>query len=226
VLYPRRCPLCDGVMGIREGIVCGDCRKKVHFLQQPLCMRCGRPLADDTEEFCPDCRDRCRFFIRGFAPFAYEGDIRDSILRLKYGHRAEYAKFYARAAAVFGRDLLLEWNLQAIIPIPVHLDRKIRRGYNQAECFATELSKITGIPVLSALRRVHSTRPQKELGSGERRRNLVHAFRADPRAEVPERVLIADDIFTTGATVDAAAAVLMRAGAEKIYFVCASIAPG
>lgn len=224
MIWPRRCALCDAPLLPGERLVCRSCRGRIRFLEQPLCFSCGRPLQDDGEEYCCDCAAARHFYIRGFAPFAYEGVIRDSILRMKYSHRAEYAKFYACAACTFGAGLLREWKPQAIVPIPVHRDRLIRRGYNQAACFARELSARTGIPSLDALRRVHSTKPMKELSAEERKQNLLHALRADPGATVPACVLVADDIYTTGATIDAASAVLLRAGAERVYFICAAVA--
>lgn len=205
--------------------MCGNCRRSIPFLEQPLCFSCGRPLPDDGAEYCAGCASTRHFFVRGFAPFAYEGAVRDSILRMKYSHRAEYAAFYARAAARFGQKFLGGWKAEAVVPIPVHRNRLIRRGYNQAALFAREFAGVTGIPCVEALTRVHSTKPMKELGAEERRRNLVRAFRVDPSVRIPARVLIADDIYTTGATVDAAAAVLIRAGAREVYFVCAAVAP-
>lgn len=224
-LYPRRCALCDVPLLPREQFVCSDCRGSVPFLRQPLCFRCGRPLSDPTREYCPDCASGRHFYIRGFAPFSYDGAVRDSILRMKYSHRAEYAGFYGRAAAAFGKNFLEDWKPDVIVPIPVFRDRLIRRGYNQAACFAKALSDCTGIPCREALVRVRRTKPMKELGAEERRRNLFRAFRPDPSVPVSGTVLIADDIYTTGATVDAAAAVLLGAGAKKVYFVCAAVTP-
>ena len=225
-VYPRRCALCDAPLLPRERMVCRKCRKNIPFLEQPLCLSCGRPIRDSGEEYCESCRGTRHFYIRGFAPFSYDGAVRDSILRMKYSHRAEYAAFYAQSSAVFGRGYLDEWCPEAIVPIPVHRDRLIRRGYNQAALFARELSKRTGIPCVEALARVHSTKPMKELDPEERHRNLIRAFRADPSIRMPSRILIADDIYTTGATVDAAAAVLQRAGVREVNFVCAAVAPG
>lgn len=225
-IYPRRCALCDAPLLSGERLVCRKCCGKIPFLEQPLCFSCGRPLRDAGAEYCESCAATHHFYIRGFAPFAYDGIVRDSILRLKYSHRAEYAAFYAHAAVFFGKDLLDVWHPEAIVPIPIHHSRLIRRGYNQAALFAAALSERTGIQKLEALARVHSTRPMKELDAEERRRNLIRAFRIDPSVRVPARVLVADDIYTTGATIDAAAAVLKRAGASEVYFVCASVAPG
>ena len=231
ILYPGRCVLCEVILVKSADMVCRDCRPLVRFIEEPKCCRCGRPLAADTEVYCENCKIHPRLFERGFVPFVYDGAVKESIMRLKYGHRAENARFFAKAMYVCGKQFLMETAPQAIIPVPIHRERRIRRGYNQAELLAEALSDLSGIPVMKdRILRVRGTAPQKELGMRQRRKNLAGAFRLTGEngrdRMIPARILIVDDIFTTGSTIDTIAALLLRAGAEKVYFSCAAIAAG
>lgn len=226
LLYPRRCALCDRPLLSKEILVCKDCGKRLPFLTGPVCFICGQPLDDKTEEYCRGCKDNHHSYLRGYAPFLYKGQVRESILKLKYSHRAEYANFYAKAIYAYGKYLLNSWKPQAIVPIPIHKDRLIHRGYNQAGLIGSELAALLGIPCVEALLRVHSTKPMKELSIIDRKKNLIRAFRVNPQTRLPARILLVDDIYTTGATIDAAAALLLAAGAEQIWYTCAAITPG
>ena len=227
LLYPPRCAVCDALLDRNERMICGECGKTLLFLREPACLRCGRPVEDETEEYCPHCRKTQHLFEKGFAPFIYDGRIRDAVLRFKFGHRAEYAAFFGAAVWTYGKKRIREWDPDLIVPVPVYRERQLRRGYNQAELLAEELSARSGIPCSTHLAtRVRHTLPQKELDEKQRRKNLLGAFRIAQDVSVPETILIVDDIYTTGATIDALAAHLLRKGAKKIYFACASAAPG
>ena len=231
ILYPGRCVLCDRILEKSAQMVCRDCRPLVRFIEEPRCCRCGRPLESDTEAYCENCKIHPRLFERGFAPFVYDGAVKEAIMRLKYGHRAENARFFAKSMYVCGKPFLTETAPQALVPVPIHRERRMRRGYNQAELLAEALSDLTGIPVVkNRILRVRGTAPQKELGMQQRKKNLAGAFRITGETGrdrmIPARVLIVDDIFTTGSTIDTLAALLLRAGAEKVYFSCAAIAAG
>ena len=225
ILYPERCVFCDAVLEGSGRMLCGSCRQRVRFLEEPLCCRCGRPLSEERAEYCRQCAEAGVLFERGFAPFAYDGEVQDAMMRFKYGHRAEYAAFFAKAIWTFGISFLEIWKPQALVPVPIHRKRQISRGYNQAECIAAELSALSGIPVRTDLiARVKGTMPQKELGRLARRENLRGAFRVPEGAVPPADILVVDDIFTTGSTIDAVSGHLLRAGAKRVWFACASVA--
>lgn len=227
LLYPPRCVLCDRLLDRNSSMVCAACRPKLRVITGPRCYRCGRPLEHAADQYCAGCGIHPRLFSRGFAPFVYDGAVRDAIVRLKYSHRAEYARFFGKAMSVFGKEFLRETAPQAIAAVPIHRERRIRRGYNQAELLAEQLSGFTGIPLLkNRIRRVRGTAPQKELGMRQRRKNLAGAFVLCPGQSFPERILIVDDIFTTGSTIDTVAALLMQAGVREVFFACAAIAAG
>ena len=153
--------------------------------------------------------------------------MKQSIYRFKDGGRREYAEFYAKESARLYGDWIKRKDIQAIIPIPIHRHKRYKRGYNQAEVYAKELGKQCGLPVDSkTLIRVVDTLPQKTLSDRERKNNLKKALKIGVDGVQWKRVLVVDDIYTTGSTVDAAAAVLREAGVEKIYILSITIGNG
>ncbi|MDE7045569.1 MAG: ComF family protein, partial [Acetatifactor sp.] len=122
---------------------------------------------------------------------------------------------------------LMARRADALIPVPVHPSRKRRRGYNQAELIARRLSELSGIPMEAALiRRVKKTRPLKGLSNSERQNNLKRAFKIDINDVKLNTIVIIDDIYTTGATIDSMAQVLKEKGVKKIYFMALAVGRG
>ena len=147
-------------------------------------------------------------------------------MRFKYAQRQEYAGFYAQAIRIYGGDAIQRMRPEVLVPVPIHKKKLQTRGYNQAEVLARQLTDQTGIPMEADLvLRKKNTLPQKELDHEERRRNLREAFALKhPDKKLPyKRILLVDDIYTTGSTVDALAALLKQAGAEEICFVAVAI---
>ena len=146
-------------------------------------------------------------------------------MRFKYHERQEYAGFYAHAAFFYVGKQIQRRNPEVLVPVPLHPARQRKRGYNQAEGFAEKLAEEMELPVNARLiRRVKKTKRQKELGPAERRKNLEGAFAlAKPGQMKYCRILLVDDIYTTGSTVDAIASLLKVNGAEQVDFVCAAI---
>ncbi|MDE6903886.1 MAG: ComF family protein [Lachnospiraceae bacterium] len=223
LLYPPRCPICDEVAA--EGFsICLKCRKKIRAVEEPVCKKCGKPLGNVRQEFCSDCSKRSHAFAQGKSLWIYEKYVRDSIYRFKYQNRRDYGKVYAKEMAETYGEWICQNHIQAIVPIPLYPGKKKRRGFNQAEEAAVELGRILGIPVKrNLLIRTRDTRPQKELNVSERKNNLKKSFKSTENVVQLEYILIVDDIYTTGSTIDAASLVLREAGAGKIYFCCIGI---
>ncbi len=153
--------------------------------------------------------------------------MRESIGRFKYENRREYGDFYVREMLGSCKEAVRSWNIDLIIPIPLHRSRRRTRGFNQAELIARKLGKELGIPVSAdTLLRSRKTKPQKELNDQERRNNLKNAFKIGKNDLEFKKILLIDDIYTTGSTIDAAASVLLDHGAEKVYFLSISIGRG
>lgn len=225
-LYPPRCPGCDRLLAQGQTI-CEDCSQKIRRAAEPVCKRCGKPMEYERREYCADCFGKEHKYRQGKAVFIYEGKIRQSMYRFKYSNKREYAAFYAAEAARLYKDWIRRKQIEVIVPIPMYQGKKRRRGYNQAEVFAKALGRELGMPVDTGLvRRVRDTTPQKELNDKERRCNLKNAFQLVPNIVKYKEILLVDDIYTTGSTMDAVAEVLLSAGVKNIYYICISIGIG
>lgn len=223
IFFPPRCPVCDEVL-FPDSRICADCAKKIMRVREPVCKKCGKPLVEERREYCEDCQKKKHFFVQGKAVFVFEGRIRTSMYRFKYGGRQEYAAFYASVAAEqYGRWLQRK-GVEAIVPVPMYLWKKRRRGYNQAEVFAGALGRELDIPVECGLvRRIRNTAPQKQLNAEERVHNVKNAFQFAANIVKYKKVVLVDDIYTTGSTMDEVAKALLAAGISEVYYICISI---
>lgn len=227
ILYPRRCILCDGVLDTPTSGVCTRCKKELIYIQEPSCKKCGQPIEDEQEEYCYDCTCNAHSFAQGKSVWLYKGKMKESMYRFKDGQRREYAQFYAKEAARKYSRWILQNRIQVIVPIPIHVKKKKRRGYNQAEIFAEELGRQLCIPVdTHLLIRDIDTIPQKKLTGKERKNNLKKALKIGADSVQWKRVLLVDDIYTTGSTVDAASEVLHQYGADSVYVLSITIGKG
>lgn len=223
ILYPRHCPVCHDVAVPRGQKICIGCREKLKPISGPRCFQCSKPLNSQEQEYCGDCQKIEHSFEQGIGIFPYSAVLQESLYRLKYGKRQEYGIFYGEFAAFYAESLIRKWRIQKLIPIPLHRKRMEQRGFNQAELIARALGNKLGIPVdTGALERKRSTSPQKELDPGQRRQNLRDAFQASASVR-GATLLLVDDIYTTGSTMDMAALALKKAGAEKIFFLVIAI---
>ena len=153
--------------------------------------------------------------------------MRWSVYQFKYHNRRIFAGFYAKELWRLYEDKIKEWKIDAIIPIPLHPKRRRRRGYNQAEILAKELGRLSEIPVVAnVVVRTLNTRPQKELNDRERKRNLKNAFQVTRHYKKHSNILLVDDIYTTGNTINSVARILKEKGAQKVYFLTISIGQG
>jgi len=184
-------------------------------------------LEKEETEYCEDCRKNRHFFTKGRAALEYDALLRESIGRFKYGNRREYAEFYAWELISSCSDAVERWKPDGIIPIPLHSSRRRQRGFNQAELVARYLGREWNIPVYSRwLLRTKKTKPQKELTDSQRKQNLKNAFQLSQNDVRLKKVLLIDDIYTTGSTFDAVAELLLEKGVEKVYFLSICIGRG
>ncbi len=192
-----------------------------------MCFKCGKQLDEEEREFCRDCAVKKHNFDRGVAAFSYSDAMKKSMYAFKYNNRREYAGFYAKELIERYGDIIRGWRAQALIPVPLHPSRYRARGYNQAEVLAREIGRQTGIKVdTETLVRVKKTTPQKELNDRERNINIENAFQIDKNGVKYKNVIVVDDIYTTGATVDGCALALKAGGADRVYFTSVCIGNG
>lgn len=227
LFYPSRCMVCQGVLSPREKKygLCSQCKKKVSVIKEPFCLKCGKKLFDDTLEYCEDCEESRfgRFFSEGRGVYLYDGVMREVMYRFKYKNRRYYAAYFARQASRLYHRWISDIRPDLILPVPMYRGKMKKRGYDQAECFAKALSRVFDIPNGGGiLSRTRSTLPQKGLSGAARRLNLKNAFHIRGNLVQSKSILLVDDIYTTGATVDAAAEALRDAGAAEVHcmYIC------
>lgn len=220
-LVPPLCLACDNPVGA-PGQFCAACFAEAHFIAPPLCECCGVPFEAAGQGgalgLCGDCREHAPPWGRARAALAYDGLGRRLVLPFKYADRPETAPPLAALMARAGAALLAE--AEAIVPVPLHRRRLFERRYNQAAVLARALARGHGVPaLLDALVRTRRTAPLGDMGRAARAAEVAKAF-AVRTARKPalqgKRVLLVDDVLTTGATAGACAASLLAAGAASV----------
>ena len=226
-LFPFRCPICDEPNSKEESAFCKSCLTKLQFVEKPRCKKCGKSLGlASKQKLCADCENGKHRFDRGRVLFEY-GDVAPAIYRFKYKNRREYAGAFARKVYERLGEEIVQWEAEALIPVPLHKSRRRTRGYNQAELLAEELGRLLQIPVYNNLVvRCRKTAPQKRLNAAERQNNLKRAFKIDSYDVNLRKVILIDDIYTTGQTLDEIAGVLQEGGVKHVYFLALAAGSG
>ena len=219
LVYPPTCIACAGATG-EPHTLCARCWASVRFIERPFCERLGTPFAMDlgTSLLSPAAIADPPVFGRARAVAHYDSTARALVQRLKYGDRLELARALGTMMARAGAELTREADV--IVPVPLHRWRLWRRRFNQAMALARVVGRASEVPCDPfLLARVKHTRSQVGLTKAQRQENLQGAFRvpdeAKPRLK-SKRVLVVDDVLTTGATANAASRALLRGGASAV----------
>ena len=190
-------------------------------------MRCGKQIRSMEKEYCYDCLHTHHYYDRGISLWLHREPVNQSIYQFKYHNQRRYGTIYAQEILYWYKDVIVSWHPDVIMPVPLHFRRKRKRGYNQARILAELIGMGTGIAVDSRhLIRRKYTNPQKILGHRQRKKNLKNAFAVKKDFVPVKTVLLIDDIYTTGSTIDAAAYVLKQRGVVNVYFLTISIGQG
>ena len=230
LLLPPQCALCETAVE-HPGQLCAACFARTGFISEPCCVRCGVPFAVAGQggalQLCPACRDTPPLYAEARAALRYDRQARQLILPFKHADRIELARVLAPHMARAGAALLRRAEL--LVPVPLHRGRLFHRRYNQAALLAQALSRISGrSAVVDALVRVRPTVPLGDFSPGERAATVAGAFAVRPRRAVGlagKRVLLIDDVMTSGATANACAAVLLAAGVAAVDVLVAARVP-
>lgn len=229
-LYPPRCRACaEQFCGRDSEYFCAVCWDKIRLVGHPMCNICGRPFPDGSGEdhTCGVCLARPPYFVRAWAWACYPREeaeqhpLRQAVQKFKYGRKVSLGKPLGRLMARGCREFLRGCDADLIVPVPLHAKRLRWRGFNQALLLARHLSGAYGIAVDPfVLRRIKETPPQTQLNEEERRRNMRGAFALESRRSIEGRkVLLVDDVYTSGATVNECSRTLKRGGATKVFVV-------
>ncbi len=212
-LFPPICLSCN--QEIDKGLVCFQCLYKINRSPLGVCAKCGYPLGYNQD--CQHCKSML-ILPRTRALGFYSEPWLPLIHALKYQGKKSLAKIFGRSmSGLLNSDPMLK-QADALVPIPLHSARKRERGFNQAELLSLEISDQTGIPILNALKRKKNTKSQITLDPKERIENMQGAFIIkDKQMVINKRVILIDDVITTGATISSAAQVLQNAGAQEVY---------
>ncbi|MGL5259639.1 MAG: ComF family protein [Lachnospiraceae bacterium] len=225
MIYPRRCSICDDILEYGKKDICNDCKKKIKYIKEPYCIKCGKSLKSETE-YCYDCMRKFHYFNAGRAIFEWSS-IKNSIYKFKYHNRQEYVHFYGKSVVKVCGKHIKQWNPDAIIAVPIHKKRHKKRGFNQAQLLANEIGKYTNIPVYkNFVIRQRNTKPLKNMDPVKRQNNLKKAFKIVPNDVKLNTILVIDDIYTTGSTIDAIAKECKLYGIKEVYFITLAIGEG
>ena len=219
LLYPPRCTFCQDILPLTvDNLLCYHCQEEYPLIEDPVCKKCGKQLAHD-DDLCLDCQIASHQYIQGVALYPYEGTIKEALYRFKYGGCRKYAQFFAAMMYKQLKQTAFLGKIDLIIPVPVSKERLKQRGYNQAEELAKHLSNISQIPYNGDILVRHKhTKPQSGFSPAQRLKNINNAFVTIHSLPSQYKViLIIDDIYTTGSTVNECAKVLKKAGAKYIY---------
>lgn len=224
-LYPSRCFLCSRLLDKEEEILCADCLREIPRIREPFCKKCGKELREATEEYCGDCRKAHHRFEYGFALLSYTEEVAGMLARFKYKNRRRYGRWLGESLADTYGPEIRRMRAAALVPVPLYKRKERERGFNQARILAEAIGDRIGIPTVDMLLRMRSTRAQKELGYEARLANLEEslAVAAEWEGSLPEAVILVDDIYTTGSTIEACTAVLKKSGVRRVYFLAAAI---
>ena len=227
-LYPPRCRGCaQRITGRDAEFFCVNCWQQIQLVCSPLCTTCGTPFPDGSgdDHLCGACLAHPPYFDRARAWVCYpreeagEHPLRHVVPRFKYGRKISYGKGLGRFLAHHAAAVFADCSVDLIVPVPLHAKRLRWRGFNQSVLLARQVSRVLNVPLDPWIfYRQHETPPQTQLSEEERQRNVrgVFALR-DQNAVRGQRILLIDDVFTSGATVNECARTLKRAKAEAVY---------
>lgn len=225
LVYPGVCHLCEGHVDGGASL-CDSCAESLPGLTRPYCTTCGEGFDGEVEaEFdCPNCHDQQFAFEFARPALVRSTGTMELVHDLKYGRRLHLGPELGRLTRRAFEDPRLAEVLDEgwpLVPVPLHRKRRNWRHFNQAEEIALPLGRHFGLPVVGALRRIRQTVTQTRLSRAQRQKNLKGAFRVVRNYRPSKGVVLVDDVFTTGSTVNECARILLKAGVQKVVVVTA-----
>lgn len=222
LIFPIHCQGCGIKLGYdNKRYLCPSCLKQIRLNRPPFCIRCGRSLSGSEEirTLCPDCLNKKYYFERAWQCCQYQGLIKELIHKFKYKRKLFLKSILAEIVDDFAKTYLDYKIIDAIIPVPMYQVNTSKRGFNQAAILAEELSKPLGIGFLgNCLLKTKRAKQQVDLNKTDRLNNVKGVFEVKKGIDLKEKkLLLVDDVFTTGATVNECSKVLTAAGAKAVW---------
>lgn len=225
LLYPRHCVICDRALKLSEDGICPECTKVPLVVPTPRCSICGKAIVAG-KVICHDCTMKRPDYNYGRALYEYRS-VKDSISRFKNLSRIEYGRYYGYQMATLLSEEIKGMKAQAIVPVPLHKDKYSYRGYNQARVLAKEISNYHNIPLVDDLIiRVGKLTDQKKLDVFQRQNNLKKAFHITQNDVKLKDIIVVDDVYTTGSTINTISSLLKEHGVQNVYFLTLAIGKG
>lgn len=228
LIYPKRCLFCEEVLPFNDSAgLCQSCKDHVMYLTMCICIKCGKPHIDPSDNYCFDCNKTEHHFRLGRGMWIYEGPAKKALHKYKYYHRKAMGKGFGQELYRFYQQNIV-WDIDVITSVPLHPLRLKERTFNQSAYVADILGRKLGVETNNKLlKRTINTKPQKDLTDLERITNVENAFEFDSKFQcLNKNVLIVDDVYTTGSTIDNCAKVLLMQGARNVYFLALAIGYG
>lgn len=224
LLYPEKntCFICDAYdEKIKESYICSDCTKDFDHLIPPLCSKCSKPLDySSSTMLCPDCVMDEKCFEKNISLFSYDGLVKKSIYNYKYHNKPYLYKMFGNMLFEYMvKNNYLDFDF--ITSVPLHASKMRDRGFNQSELLCVFLSKKLNIPYIDMLKRVKKTSKQSEKSKEQRKISLNDAFTIKKSRNIntirSKNILLVDDVYTTGSTVNECSKILLKYGVNKVY---------
>lgn len=217
-----RCECYDKTVGIDK--LCKHCKSMLIKNQVYTCEICGKPLTTKTTSGrCDACKNDIKFFKKAYAPYIYEGSIKDMISEYKFQGKGYYYKMFSELILEYmlKKDIIASHSIDCIVSVPLSIAKELERGYNQSDLLAKHISKYYDINYNSnTLIKIHENKRQGSLSKSERIENVKKIFEVEDTGYIYKKnILLVDDILTTGMTADECSRTLLEYGAETVYVI-------
>lgn len=232
-LFPEKniCFICEDYGRDIVENLCSICKERFVFIKEASCSICGRKLKESRNELkhlrkCKECIRYPHYFKKSVSPLSYEGDIRHAIHDFKYNNKQHMYKLFVKlmVKSILENDLE---QVDLVVPVPLYIDREKIRGFNQANLLAKSISKELNIKLdnTSLIRKKH-TKAQNQLDRNERIKNIKEVFKIIQKENIKQKkILLIDDILTTGSTIDECSRLLLKNGAETVFASTIAVTP-
>ena len=221
IIYPSKCMGCGRLLDIdKNQWLCGSCEEYFAEPKGSRCESCGR--ITEHKGKCTDCLKDSVYFDKGYCVLEYGNAVRNAILKFKYRNKFRYAKYFGGILSEYAAENIV-FDYDYVTAVPLHKSRLRERGYNQSELMARYLAKSMGTEYRELLVRQRPTAPQNKLNRKQRQENIKNAFIPVENADIEGKgILVGDDIFTTGATMNECCKVLKKNKAHQVDFIALS----